>query len=188
MDLKSFNEETYKRHTGAHLEPVLDTLKYIKHETDVWLEVTTLLIPGLNDSDEELTAMAAWMARELGPDVPWHFSAFHPDYRMLDRPPTPPAILKRAREIAMQAGMKYVFTGNIRDPDGQATYCHDCGATLIGRDGYALTMWGLDGQGHCLRCGTTCAGVFETEPGTWGNRRQGVHLARFHDLMKRSSE
>ncbi len=188
VDLKSFNEETYKRHTGAHLEPVLDTLKYIRHETDVWLEVTTLLIPGLNDSDEELTAMADWMARELGPEVPWHFSAFHPDYRMLDRPPTPPATLRRAREIAMRAGMNYVFTGNIHDPDGQATYCPDCGATLIGRDGYALTMWGLDGQGHCLRCGTACAGVFEAEPGTWGNRRQGVHLARFHALMKHADE
>ncbi|TQV65065.1 MAG: AmmeMemoRadiSam system radical SAM enzyme [Halothiobacillaceae bacterium] len=188
VDLKSFNEETYKRHTGAHLEPVLDTLKYIRHETDVWLEITTLLIPGLNDSDEELTAMADWMARELGPEVPWHFSAFHPDYRMLDRPPTPPATLRRAREIAMRAGMNYVFTGNIHDPDGQATYCPDCGATLIGRDGYALTMWGLDGQGHCLRCGTACAGVFEAEPGTWGNRRQGVHLARFHALMKHADE
>ncbi|AEK57704.1 MAG: AmmeMemoRadiSam system radical SAM enzyme [Acidithiobacillus caldus] len=187
VDLKSFSEETYKRHTGAHLEPVLDTLKYIRHETDVWLEVTTLLIPGLNDSDEELRAMAEWMVQELGPDVPWHLSAFHPDYRMLDRPPTAPATLKRARQIAMQAGMRYVFTGNIHDPDGQATYCHECGATLIGRDGYALTLWAQDEHGNCLRCGTPCAGVFESEPGNWGNRRAGVRLAHFAAMTRRNT-
>ncbi len=117
----------FEKRTGAHLAPVLDTLRYIRHETGVWLEVTTLLIPGLNDSDEELHAMAQWMVTELGPEVPWHFSAFHPDYRMLDRPPTPPATLKRARSIAMDAGMRYVFTGNIRAPEGQATYGHPCG-------------------------------------------------------------
>ncbi|MEW6764240.1 MAG: AmmeMemoRadiSam system radical SAM enzyme [Pseudomonadota bacterium] len=188
VDLKSFSEASYKRHTGAHLEPVLDTLRYIHHETDVWLEVTTLLIPELNDSDEELSAMAAWMASELGPDVPWHFSAFHPDYRMLDRPPTPPSTLKRAREIAMRAGMRYVFTGNIHDPEGQSTYCHHCGKRLIQRDGYALGEWALDAGGHCARCGASCAGVFEAQPGRWGNRRQSVHLARFQGQMRRAAE
>ena len=188
VDLKSFSEETYRKHTGAHLEPVLDTLRYIRHETDVWLEVTTLVIPGVNDSEEELRAMAVWMARELGPDVPWHFSAFHPDYRMLDHPPTPPSTLRRARDIAMQAGMRYVFTGNIHDPAGQASYCHHCGQTLIGRDGYELTAWNLDASAHCLHCGTRCAGVFEAEPGHWGNRRQAIHLARFHAMMSRPRE
>ena len=132
--------------------------------------------------------MAVWMARELGPDVPWHFSAFHPDYRMLDHPPTPPSTLRRARDIAMQAGMRYVFTGNIHDPAGQASYCHRCGQTLIGRDGYDLTAWNLDASAHCLHCGTRCAGVFEAEPGHWGNRRQAIHLARFHAMMSRPRE
>jgi pyruvate formate lyase activating enzyme len=188
VDLKSFSEETYKKHTGAHLAPVLDTLRYIRHETGVWLEVTTLLIPGLNDSDEEIGAMAEWMVRELGPEVPWHFSAFHPDYRMLDRPPTPPATLKRARSIAMNAGMRYVFTGNIRDPAGQATYCHHCGQLLIGREGYAISSWNLDASGRCRQCGTPCAGVFEAEPGHWGNRRQAVHLARFHAMAQKPGD
>lgn len=188
VDLKSFSEETYKKHTGAHLAPVLDTLRYIRHETGVWLEVTTLLIPGLNDSDEEIGAMAEWMVRELGPEVPWHFSAFHPDYRMLDRPPTPPATLKRARSIAMDAGMRYVFTGNIRDPAGQASYCHHCGQPLIGREGYAISSWNLDASGRCRLCGTPCAGVFEAEPGRWGNRRQAVHLARFHSMLQKSGD
>ncbi len=184
VDLKSFSEETYWKHTGAHLEPVLDTLRHIRHETPVWLEVTTLLIPGLNDSDEELEAMAAWMARELGPEVPWHFSAFYPAYRMLDRPPTPALTLRRARDIAMRAGMRHVYTGNVHDPQGQATYCHHCGQLLIGREGYAITAWNLEPGGRCPQCGTPCAGVFEAEPGDWGNRRQVVNLARFRALRQ----
>jgi len=177
VDLKAFREEFYQKVCGGHLEPVLDTLRYLHHETSVWLEITTLLIPGLNDSDEELREAARFVAEELGPAVPWHFSAFHPDWRMGDRPPTPPATLTRAREIALAAGLRYVYTGNVRDVVGGTTSCHACGAELIGRDGYALTAWHLDDAGCCQKCGTRCAGVFEGPPGHWGARRLPVRLA-----------
>jgi pyruvate formate lyase activating enzyme len=143
----------------------------------VWFEITTLVIPGLNDSDQELTDMARWVVGHLGPDVPMHFSAFHPDWRMRDVGPTPPATLTRARRIAMDAGVRYAYTGNVHDEAGQSTYCHQCGATLIGRDGYVITSWALTDQGTCARCGTACAGVFDPRPGTWGSRRLPVRLA-----------
>ncbi len=179
VDLKAFTEDFYWKVTGGHLQPVLDTLKYIRHETDVWLEITTLLIPGLNDSDEELHAMAEWVVKELGPDVPWHFTAFHPDWKMRDRPPTPPETLTRARRIAMQHGVRYAYTGNVHDEEGQSTYCHQCGKRLIGRDWYVITEWALTADGRCPQCGTPCAGVFEERPGTWGARRLPVRLADF---------
>jgi len=177
VDLKAFSEDFYRKVCSGHLAPVLDTLRYLKHETDVWLEVTTLLIPGENDSEAELHRAAEWMAGELGPDVPWHFTAFHPDYRMRDHRHTPAAALQRARRIARAAGLRYVYTGNVRDEEGGSTACHACGALLVGRDRYEITAWGLDEHGACARCGTPCSGVFEDRPGTWGARRMPVRLA-----------
>lgn len=179
VDLKSFDEEFYFKSTGAHLEPVLDTLQYIRHETDVWLELTTLLIPGLNDSDTELENMTQWVFDQLGPDVPWHFTAFHPDYKLLDRERTPLSTLRRARHIAKKAGMRYVYTGNVRDYDGASTYCHHCSHVLIGRHGYALDQWHLAARGQCQHCGTPCAGVFAERADDWGNRRKPVRIADF---------
>lgn len=179
VDLKAFTEAFYYKLTGGHLQPVLDTLKYIKHETDVWLEITTLLIPGKNDSDQELTELTQWIVSELGPDVPLHFSAFHPDWKMLDVPATPIDTLFRARELALSNGLHYVYTGNVHDKSGQSTYCHRCDQLLIGRDWYELSEWNLDADGACSKCGTRCAGVFDKGPGTWGSRRLPVRLKDF---------
>jgi pyruvate formate lyase activating enzyme len=181
VDLKAFGERFYETICGARLGPVLDTLVWLRRETSVWLEVTTLLVPGENDSDEEIARASAWFVENLGADVPWHFTAFHPDYRMRDTPPTPPATLRRAREIARRHGVRHVYTGNVHDPDGQRTRCHACGAGLIGRDGYAITAWTLAPDGRCGACGARCAGVFEPRPGTWGARRRPVRLAEFAD-------
>jgi pyruvate formate lyase activating enzyme len=142
---------------------VLETLKYLKHETSVWLEVTTLLIPGQNDSDKELEEMTQWAVENLGADVPWHFTAFHPDWKMTDVPPTPAATLTRARRIAMKNGLRYVYTGNVHDEDGGSTYCHHCSGKLIGRDWYVLSDWNLDEDGKCNACGTPLAGVFDAK-------------------------
>jgi pyruvate formate lyase activating enzyme len=155
---------------------VLDTLEYLKHETDVWFEITNLLIPGLNDSDAEVDAMTRWVVERLGPDVPMHFTAFHPDWKMLDRPPTPPETLSRARSIAMGNGVRYAYTGNVHDPEGQSTHCHACGEVLVARDGYEIGAWDLREDGACARCGEPCPGVFEARPGRWGARRLPVRL------------
>ncbi|WP_338057544.1 AmmeMemoRadiSam system radical SAM enzyme [Sulfuriflexus mobilis] len=179
IDLKAFTEEFYYKITGGHLQPVLDTLQYIKHETDVWLETTTLLIPGKNDSEKEIEEMTQWVVEHLGPDMPMHFTAFHPDYKMMDVPSTPYETLTRAREIAIKNGVRYAYTGNVHDEEGGTTYCHSCGEKLIVRDWYELKAWQLDEKGQCKQCGTACAGVFEAEPGQWGARRQPVHLADF---------
>lgn len=179
VDLKGFTQRFYQKLCAADLQPVLDTLLYLAHETDVWLEITTLLIPGENDSNEELEALARWLVTNLGPDVPLHFSAFHPDYKMMDYPRTPPATLARAREIALRSGVRYAYTGNVYDARGGSTYCHACGETLIGRNWYVLSEWNLTGDGRCSFCGTSCAGVFEPRPGKWGARRQPVRLANF---------
>ncbi|MGO9599560.1 MAG: AmmeMemoRadiSam system radical SAM enzyme [Isosphaeraceae bacterium] len=179
VDLKAFSERFYKEVCAGSLQPVLDTLRYLKHETSVWFEITTLLIPGENDSDAELDAMTRWVVEELGPDVPHHFSAFHPDYRMLDHPHTPPATLRRAREIALQNGEQYAYVGNVHDPEADSTRCHHCGALLVGRDWYRLTAWTLTAQGACPQCQTPCAGVFERQPGTWGPKRLPVRLREF---------
>jgi len=176
IDLKAFTERFYWRICGAHLKDTLETLVYVKHETDTWLELTTLLIPGENDSDEELDEMTRWVVAELGPDVPMHFTAFHPDWKMMDHPATPPATLTRARQIAMANGVRYAYTGNVHDEAGGSTYCHHCGTRLIGRDWYEITDWRLTADGRCPSCGTTCAGVFEPRPGHWGARRMPVHL------------
>jgi len=176
VDLKAFTDKFYHKLSGGHLQPVLDTLKYLKQETDVWIEITTLLIPDQNDSDEELNEMTRWVARELGPDVPIHFSAFHPDYKMLATPPTPLSTLTRAREIAINNGIRYAYTGNVHDKSGASTFCHNCGDTLIGRDWYVLSEWNLDPHGSCKTCGSRCAGVFEEHPGDWGAKRMPVSL------------
>ncbi|MGZ5935247.1 MAG: AmmeMemoRadiSam system radical SAM enzyme [Rhizomicrobium sp.] len=176
IDLKGFTEEFYQKVCYGHLEPVLDTLKYVKHHTRTWLEITTLLIPGFNDSEAELEEMTQWLVENLGPDVPLHFTAFHPDWRLLDAPPTPPATLSRARGIAMKNGMHHVFTGNVHDPSGQGTYCHHCQTLLIGRDWYEIGTWNLTADGKCKACGTGCAGVFQASPGTWGAKRQPVRM------------
>jgi pyruvate formate lyase activating enzyme len=176
VDLKAFTEDFYVKTCAGHLQPVLDTLEYLVYETDVWVEVTTLLIPGLNDSDEEIDAETRWIADRLGVDVPLHFTAFHPDWKMLDRPHTPPATLARAREIALRNGLRYVYTGNVHDRAGQSTYCHACDALLVERDWYELGAWNLR-DGRCRSCGQPCAGVFEERPGSWGSRRRPVRLA-----------
>ncbi|MCL4805234.1 MAG: AmmeMemoRadiSam system radical SAM enzyme [Anaerolineae bacterium] len=177
VDLKGFTEAFYRDVCAAELGPVLDTLRYLKRETKVWFELTTLLIPGLNDSDEELDAMTRWVVDELGPAVPMHFTAFHPDYKLRDRPPTPAATLARARRIALANGVRYAYTGNVHDEAGGSTFCHNCGERLIGRDWFELTAWNLTGDGHCRRCGAACAGVFDGPPGDWGARRQPVRPA-----------
>jgi pyruvate formate lyase activating enzyme len=179
VDLKGFTEDFYRKICGGELGPVLDTLKYLKHETGVWFEITTLLIPGENDSDAELDRMTRWVADQLGPDVPIHFTAFHPDYKMLDKPPTPPAPVARARRIALANGLRYAYTGNVHDEDGGSTWCHACGERLIGRDWFVLTEWNLTPEGTCAACGTPCAGRFEGAPGTWGARRLPVRLRDF---------
>ncbi|HET7235964.1 MAG TPA: AmmeMemoRadiSam system radical SAM enzyme [Actinomycetota bacterium] len=176
VDLKAFTEGFYHSVCAGTLAPVLETLEYLRHETDVWLEITTLLIPGLNDSDRELDEMTRWVVERLGHDVPMHFTAFHPDWKMLDRPPTPASTLSRARRIAAANGVRYAYTGNVRDVDGQSTRCHACGHLLVERDGYELGTWGIDDRGRCERCGEPCVGVFEERPGRWGARRLPVRL------------
>jgi pyruvate formate lyase activating enzyme len=177
VDLKAFTEEFYADVCAGHLEPVLETLAYVKHETDVWLEITNLLIPGLNDSDDELDAMTCWIVDTLGPDVPVHFTAFHPAWKALDRPPTPPETLTQARSIAVANGVRYAYTGNVVDADGQSTYCHGCGSRVIERDWYRLGEYRLTDAGRCQRCGTAVPGVFAPAPGSWGARRLPVRLA-----------
>ncbi|MBI4251211.1 MAG: AmmeMemoRadiSam system radical SAM enzyme, partial [Candidatus Tectomicrobia bacterium] len=174
VDLKGFTERFYRQLTGGHLQPVLDTLLHLKHETGVWLEITTLLIPGENDSDREIDALSAWIARRLGAEVPLHFTAFHPDWKMLGHLPTPPSTLRRAREIARRNGLRYVYTGNVHDEEGGSTCCPACGEKVIGRDWYVLTRWSLDARGRCQACGEAIPGVFEAQAGGWGPRRLPV--------------
>ena len=177
VDLKAFSEDFYHRLTGSHLAPVLETLIYLKQETDVWVELTTLLIPGENDSDQELHEMCQWVVQNLGPDVPMHFSAFHPDFKMRDYPSTPHETLTRARRIALESGVRYAYVGNVHDRKDSSTWCHQCGQLLIERDWYELGEWHLDAEGRCAACGTAVAGRFEAAPGHWGSRRQPVRLA-----------
>jgi pyruvate formate lyase activating enzyme len=175
VDLKSFTGDFYHRVCFAELQPVLDTLVYLKRETNVWLEVTTLLIPDENDSDDELQRASDWFAEHLGPDVPWHFSAFHPDYKLPGHAPTPPETLTRARDISRSKGIRYVFTGNIHDPEGGSTWCPGCGRCVIARDWYQLGEYHIR-DGACAFCGTEIAGRFENEPGRWGSRRMPVRM------------
>jgi pyruvate formate lyase activating enzyme len=183
VDLKGFTEDFYHKICAGHLQPVLDTLIYLKQATQVWVEITNLIIPGLNDSNQELEQMTEWVVQNLGPDVPVHFTAFHPDWKMRDRPPTPPATLTKARQIARKNGVRYAYVGNVHDKQGSSTYCHKCGRVLIGRDWYVLSNWNLTADGSCIACGTRCAGVFEGRPGTWGAQRVPVRLRDFHDSI-----
>jgi pyruvate formate lyase activating enzyme len=177
VDLKGFSEDFYFHHTGAHLAPVLDTLQAIAHETDCWLELTTLLIPGVNDGDAELQAMTRWVAEQLGPEVPLHFTAFHPDYRMTEVAPTPAATLQRARAIARDNGLRHVYTGNVHDTEGGTTFCQGCGQALIVRDWHAIRRYALDAHGACPHCGTQLAGRFGDRAGPGVPRRIPVRLA-----------
>jgi pyruvate formate lyase activating enzyme len=177
VDLKGFSEDFYHRLCTASLSAVLDTLKFIRHETDCWLEITTLLIPGENDSEKELRGLAEWVFEQLGPDVPLHFTAFHPDYKMRDKPHTPHTTLTKAYEIARATGLSHVYVGNVRDRLRASTYCADCGERVIGRDGYVITDYGLGGGGTCLQCGARLAGIFDHAPGRWGARRVPVRIA-----------
>jgi pyruvate formate lyase activating enzyme len=178
VDLKAFTDDFYVRLTGAHLQPVLDTLVYLKRETDVWFEITTLLIPGHNDSDAELEAMSQWILRELGPEVPLHFSAFHPDWKMQDVPPTPASTLSRARDIALKAGLHYVYTGNVHDTAGGTTACPACHEALIVRDWYRIDHYNVTPDGHCPHCGHAIAGCFGAFSHPFGNRRIPIAMHR----------
>jgi pyruvate formate lyase activating enzyme len=176
VDLKSFDDDFYHRVCSARLAPVLETIEYLVHEAGVWVELTTLMIPGLNDSDGEIDRMTRWVVDSLGPDVPMHFTAFHPDFKMRDRPPTPPSTLTRARRIATENGVRYAYTGNVHDPEGDSTYCPGCGECVIERDWYVLGAYRLTDAGRCRGCDTPVAGLFDGPPGRWGARRQPVHL------------
>jgi pyruvate formate lyase activating enzyme len=176
VDLKAFTDEFYFKLTGSRLQPVLDTLVYLKHDTDVWFEITTLLIPGKNDSDQELAAMCQWIARELGTDVPLHFTAFHPDYKMDDLPATPPATLTRARHIALGEGLRYVYTGNVHDQTGGTTFCSGCSEPLVVRDWHQILDYKVTAAGRCLICGTPVAGRFEEFKSQFGRKRIPVRV------------
>jgi pyruvate formate lyase activating enzyme len=174
VDLKAFSEDFYQHVCGAKLPAVLDTLEYLHTETNVWIELTTLLIPGLNDSDSEIGSMTSWVVEHLGPDVPMHFTAFHPDFKMLDIPPTPPETLVRARRIAKANGINHAYTGNIHDQESQSTYCPGCSELVIERDWYEIGRYRLDGSGRCEMCGTRVPGVFDGPAGGWGAKRRPV--------------
>jgi len=179
VDLKAFTEDFYYKLTGSKLQPVLDTLSYLVHETDVWTEITTLLIPDKNDSDEELTKMCQWIRDELGPEVPLHFSAFHPDYKMMDVPPTPISTLVRAREIAMNEGLHYVYTGNVHNIEGDTTFCPGCQSQLIVRDWYQINDYRLTEDGHCPDCGIAIAGRFDKNAGNFGPNRIPISIQSY---------
>ena len=181
VDLKAFSDDFYHRLCFASLTPVLETLKFLK-ETNVWFEVTTLLIPDENDSDAEIHRAADWFAENLGPDVPWHFTAFHPDFKMLEKPRTPAKTLTRAREIAKSKGLHYVYTGNVHDSPGGSTWCPCCGNLLVERDWYELGEWNLAGN-QCAFCGHKIAGRFEERPGSWGAQRLPVQLSTRRRLL-----
>ncbi len=177
VDLKAFTEQFYKKIAFAELAPVLETLEYIKKETTTWLEITTLLIPGHNDSDAEIDRLSRWVFDKLGPEVPLHFSAFHPDFKMIEVGATPPATLTRARNIARGNGLKNVYTGNVHDPDGATTECPNCQTPVIRRDWYQILDYRLTARGTCPECDTAIPGRFRTDgAGTWGRKRLRVWM------------
>ena len=182
VDLKAFTEDFYRRICGGHLKPVLETLEYLKKSTSVWFEITTLLIPGENDSSQEIQNECEWILEHLGPDVPIHFTAFHPDFKMLNKPRTSHSTLLRARKIALEVGLHYVYVGNVHDEDGESTYCPNCKKKVIGRDWYVLTEYHLTDDGHCRFCNYKIAGVFDGPPGNWGPKRLPIRLKNFANL------
>ncbi len=177
IDLKAITDSFYEKVAFGNLGPVLETLEYLRHETGVWLEITTLLIPGCNDAEGQIAAECAWLAEHLGPDVPLHFSAFHPDFKMREVPATPPATLRRARQIALDHGLRYVYTGNVHDAEGQTTRCGACGEPVVVRDWYEILSYRITGSGHCANCSAPIPGVFDGPAGEWGSRRLPVRLA-----------
>ena len=177
VDLKAFDDDFYYRVCGARLAPILETLEYVRRETNTWLEITTLLIPGENDSNAELDALTRWVADRLGVDVPVHFTAFHPDWKMRDRPSTPRETLLRARAIARANGLRHVYTGNVQDVDGGSSYCAGCGERVIERSGYTIGAYRLDDAGSCRACRAPLPGVFDGPPGRWGARRRPIRIA-----------
>ena len=176
VDLKGFTEDFYFRICGGKLSSVLDTLVYLVKETDVWTEITTLLIPGKNDSNEEIDAECKWIAENLGLDVPLHFTAFHPDWKMMDVPHTPPATLTRARDIALRHGLRYVYTGNVHDEEGGTTYCPSCEQPLIVRDWYDIRAYCVTADGACVSCGARLPGRYQKFGKPFGPRRIPVRL------------
>ncbi|NVJ59865.1 MAG: AmmeMemoRadiSam system radical SAM enzyme [Gammaproteobacteria bacterium] len=170
VDLKSFDTKFYKKLCGAELESVLDTILYIHSETNCWLELTTLLIPGHNDSQKEIHLLCEWVAAHLGENVPLHFTAFHPDWKMQDVPPTPASTLSQAREIAKKTGLNYVYTGNVHDTVGSSTYCSNCEKLLIKRNWYELGEWHIN-DGYCEYCNSKVEGRFSETRGNFGARR-----------------
>lgn len=174
--LEALTDDFYHKLCFAHLQPVLDTLRWLKQQTEVWLEVTTLLIPGHNDGEDEIARLCAWVAEHLGEEVPLHFSAFYPAYKVMDVAPTPPDTIRRARQQALAAGLEHVYTGNIHDPDGQATHCAGCRTLLIGRDGYRITAFHLGAEGCCTACGKRLSGHFGPGPGDHRGRRELITL------------
>ncbi len=178
VDLKGFSEDFYRKLCAGHLQPVLDTLEYLARETEVWTEITTLLIPGHNDDPDELARMCDWIVEHMGPDVPLHFTAFHPDWKMRDVPPTPSSTLRRAREIGLRAGLRFVYTGNVHDPEGGTTFCPACREALIVRDWYEITRYRLTDDGLCAACGERIAGRFTRFTGAFGNRRIPIRMHR----------
>jgi pyruvate formate lyase activating enzyme len=186
VDLKAFSDEFYYKVCGGRLQPVLDTLVYLVKETEVWTEITTLLIPGKNDSDAELEAESKWIFENLGPDVPLHFTAFHPDWKMTDVPGTPPATLTRARAIALRAGLRYVYTGNVHDATGGTTSCPSCGDAVIVRDWYRLNLYRLSEAGACMACGAKLPGRYRKFGKPFGSRRIPVRLVGSSSLPPQS--
>ena len=178
VDLKGFTEDFYKHLTYSHLQPVLDTLEWLKKETDVWFEITNLVIPQANDAMDDIRRMCQWILGHCGDDVPLHFTAFHPDFRMRDRPHTPHETLLQAYDVARREGLKFVYTGNVNDVIHQSTYCSHCGTTLIERDWYTLGAYHLRGN-RCGSCGGLVPGHFEDRPGSWGRKRVPVEISQF---------
>jgi AmmeMemoRadiSam system radical SAM enzyme len=181
VDLKAFSEQFYQKITYSHLQPVLDTIRYLARETNAWIEITNLLIPNMNDQPDEISRMCDWILEQIGDGVPIHFTAFHPDFRMRDRGPTPPETLLMAHRIAHEAGIKFAYVGNVRDSVRQSTYCPSCRALLIERDGYRIARYHLEVKrgedvGRCQYCSTILPGRYKTSPGTWGERRQLVRI------------
>ncbi|MFW6060005.1 MAG: AmmeMemoRadiSam system radical SAM enzyme, partial [Phycisphaeraceae bacterium] len=175
IDLKAFTETFYRKLTQTQLQPVLDTLEYLKNETNVWFEITTLVIPEQNDSSAEIDQLCAWVLEHLGPDVPLHFTAFHPDFKMMDTPATPHSTLNRCRQQALDAGIRYAYVGNVYDVWRESTYCHHCGERVIERDWFELGQYRMKGN-RCASCGTVIPGVFEDAPGNWGRHRQPITI------------
>ncbi len=175
VDLKAFSEAFYSRVTLSHLAPVLDTLVWLKNESDVWFEVTNLIIPGENDSDKEFESMCAWFAENLGVDVPLHFTAFHPDFRMRDKSATPQSTLNKAYDIAQKHGLRYVYVGNVDDVRRQSTYCGECHKLLIERNWYEIGKYNIQ-DGKCRLCHANVPGVFGKSKGRFGRRRIPVSL------------